>query len=260
MTKPDNELQAKAIAAFKIPPVQLHEDTFAWKPIEKSPITYYLRFFGERPVCVNVEPPHSAAGVDRFLQELRRADLDAVNELRAVALLPSAVAAEQGQDYRKVIVHPSVAEMSLSKETSMLNPLLFTAFPAHRAEFCEDDQPDETRYRLDKIVLYTKWDRAPAPALSARFLRVASSVKSTGGKKLGIMELAYAQKMLGFIQKEEGFLEAENFLRERVKIENEKGVFTTTIGDKKAPLDGAKVVAWFNAYALGGVATSEATR
>jgi len=251
-----SELEEKVVGSLSPPPSKRRGAVIAWCPFEKAPVTLYCRFIAERAGNTNVQNPHDEERALAFMAELDERDLDAVSEAHPLALRPSAVARALGF-HGRVVVHPRVADTTLGKSTEFMRPVTYLTFPAHRSEFTSDDTHDEAVFRMRKVVKWSKWDRAVAPALSIRYRRVRSGVGTTGGKRLGVAPLREAEQALAKIGDEDGFLEVENFERNAVTFRHERGAYSLETPSGSRLIDGGAVLAWLRCFVGAGLAAAE---
>ena len=254
-----SELQSKVLKALTPAPVMLTDDILFWKPFDAAPTGYYARFFGERACKTNVKGPHDTNAMLAFMQELSADLLDTVSEAKPLALSDSAVLAKTPLP-RRVVVDPSLASGALSKPTEFMRPFTYGVFAAHRCEFTADDSRDEAAFRIAKVVPWSDWKRAPAPALSVRFQRTKSGVKSTGGKRMGVMSAPDVMKVLGHLAKEDGFIDIENFERTLAHVEHSEGRYEVVEDKDRWTLRADAVQAWLNAFAVEGSAAAAKQR
>ena len=252
-------LQHRVIQALSPAPVWVHDDLLLWRPFDAAPIVYYVRFLGERVCKVNVPAQQDPAVVEALLREISPADLPAAAE-QLIALAPSAALGATPFELR-AIVAPSLSFGALSKTTDFMALVTFTAFPAYRCEFPADDNRDELAFRLAKVVRWANWAREPAPAISARFHRLKSGVKSTGGKRMGVFPWPDIEATLGFIAKEDGFMDLQNFERKQVRIEHAAGRFTIDSGAGAPwPLPDDGIIPWVKILVTKGLDAANAGR
>lgn len=246
-------LQQRVVAALSPAPVWTKEDLILWRPFDAAPVVYYVRFLGEVACKVNAQGPHDAGLVETMLREITPGDLPQGQGEPLATFAPSRTLVATPFTLR-VIVSPSLLNGALSKTTDFMAPSTYTAFPAHRCEFPEGDTRDELAFRLAKVVRWSNWAREPAPAISARFHRLKSGVKSTGGKRMGVFPLATIEKTLEFLAKEDGFMELQNFERKQVRIEHADGRFVVNTGrGEPLQLPDGGIVAWVKAFVTRGL-------
>ena len=250
-----SELQSKVVQALTPPPVMLADDTLFWKPFDAAPTGYYARFFGERACKTNVKGQHDTDLVLDFMLELSPALLESVSEAKPLSLSESRVLVKTPFQ-RRVLVDPSLASGALSKPTEFMRPFTYGVFPAHRCEFTADDSRDEAAFRLAKVVPWSDWKRAPAPALSVRYLRTKSGVKSTGGKRMGVMSAPDVMKVLTHLDKEDGFIDIENFERVLAHVEHAEGRYEVVQDKDRWVLRSDAVRAWLDTFAIEGSAAA----
>jgi len=252
-------LQQRVINALSPAPVWVRDDLILWRPFDAAPIVYCVRFIGDRACKVNVPAQQDQAPVEALLREIVPADLPDGAE-QSISLATSSVVGATPFD-RRAIVAPSLSPGALSKTTDFMAPVTFTAFPAYRCEFPEDDSRDDLAFRLAKVVRWSNWAREPAPAISARFHRLGSGVKSTGGKRMGVFPWADIEKTLGFIAKEDGFMDLQNFERKQVRIEHADGRFTIDSGAGAPwPLPNDGIIPWVKILVTKGLDAANAGR
>ena len=161
----DSDLQRRVMEALSPTPTQLGLDVIAYRRFAEAPATVYTRFLDERAVSVVVRNPHNERSVLDFLLETEAADLAAATAERPIAVRSSRAAQQLEFDVR-VVVHPSVKELTASEVTLSLEtaPLLasvtYLTFPAFRRELAEVDLAGEPRVLLEWVP-YTQWDRRP---------------------------------------------------------------------------------------------------
>jgi hypothetical protein len=237
----------------------IDDDLLFWKPFDAAPIVYYTRFFGERACKVNVDSKHDVEAVLAFLRELAPDQLDAVSAAAPGALSRSEVLTKTPFQFR-VVMHPALDGGGLSRATEFMGPVTYGTFPAHRCEFTDDDTRDEVAYRLHKIVPWSKWDRSPAPALSTRYLRRKTGIKTTGGKRMGIIGLEELERNLGYIAKDDGFVDIENYERSLVHVEHAEGRYEVQQGNERWEFRADAAIPWLRVFAFEGIAAANAKR
>jgi len=251
-----SKLQQKVIAELPSSPKLVGTDTLIWSHSPKAPIVQYARFFGERACMTNVRNPHDEALVLAFLAELEEADLDAITPEQPVAVPPSSVVQRTGFEVR-IMVHPSVARMAFGHTTKFMTPATSLTFPAFICEFAADDTPDEAAYRVNKGVVWSKWDRISQPALSMRYMRTKSGVGTTAGKRLGVAPADQAEKVLMKIGEEDGFMEVENYKREVVTFRHEDGHYELELPSGSRRMEKDHVLGWFRYFLTSGIKGAE---
>jgi hypothetical protein len=250
-----SELEKQVTEALQPPPTPVSGGILQWAPFPKAPVVYYVRFFDKVACKVNVQSAHEPKQVQAFLAELTAADLKTVSEERPLALSNCRSLASTAFTMRAV-VHPSLSNGALSKTTQFMGPVTFTAFPVHPSEFTSNDTRDEIAFRLAKVVRWSNWSRPPAPALSARFLRQKTGIKSTGGKRMGIFPPPDLERIIGFVGTEDGFVEVENFERRQIRIDHADGKFEVTLGEERWVPGKDKIIPWFRIFATEGWETA----
>ena len=238
------------------------EDIIFWKPFDAAPVGYYVRFIGERAAKVNVKldpkNPHDPARVIALLAGVKEAQLDAVSETQPLGLAPLAL---PGTAFTlQATVHPSLANGALSKPTEFMRPATFGILPAHRCEFTDNDTRDEAAFRLAKVVPWVDWNRVPAPAISARFLRKKTNIKSTGGKRLGVMKLEELERTVQYVATDDGFIEVENFERALLLLEHANGHYEVQQGETRWTPKPDALLPWLRIFVREGAAAAEAKR
>jgi hypothetical protein len=254
-----SEFQRRVIDALRPAAVVLDDDLLLWRPFDSAPIVYYVRFFDEQACKINVQAKHDSALVLAFLRELSPALLERVSAAAPIGLSPSAVLAKTPFQLRAV-VHHSFGGAGLSNATEFMGPVTYGTFPAYRCEFTEDDTRDEAAYRVAKVVRWSNWERSPAPALSARFLRLKTGIKSTGGKRMGIIRLEDLERMLAYSRTDDGFVDIENYERSLVHVEHADGRYEIRQGAESWALRADAAVAWLRVLATEGAAAANRKR
>jgi hypothetical protein len=248
---PDS-LQQRVIGALQPGPDWVKGDLLFWRPFDKSRFGYFVRFFGDRACKVNVQGAHNPIIVEGLLDELSVGDLPNAAAGQLIFLSKSPALEGTSFDLR-AIVSPPMSFGALSKTTEFMAPVTFTAFPAYRCEFTDNDTRDELAFRLAKVVLWSDWGRQPSPAISARFHLLQSGVKSTGGKRMGVFPWAEIEDTLGYIAEEDGFIDLENFERRAVRIEHAADRFTIVSGGEPWHPAAERVVEWVRTYTIKGL-------
>lgn len=250
-------LQQRVIEALTPAPVWTKDDIILWRPFDAAPVVYYVRFLGDSACKVNVKGPHDAEPVQAMLREIAPADLPPPEGEPLIALAPSPALA--GTPFAlRAIVSPTLANGALAKTVQFMAPMTRTAFPAYRCEFPEGDTREELAFRLNKVVVWADWSREPAPAISARFQRLKSGVRSTGGKRMGVFPWREIEKTLGFLATEDGFMELRNFEGRQIRIEHADGRFTLEAGGEPRSLADDALLPWVKVFVTRGLAAAQA--
>ncbi len=249
-----SELQRRVAEALRRPPVSISADTIAWKPFDASPGTVYVRFLGELALKVNVVSQVEKERVVTFLKEVSPADLESASPEHPLVLLPMEHPVAPQLPLR-AIQHPSAREEYVSLETRFMAPQTYCTFPANRCEFTAHDDQGDVRYRLSKVIRQGIWDRQPSPAFTARW-HFESGQRSTGGKRMGIMEPERLERFIAIMEKENGFIEVGNFEDKIARFEHANGRFRVLVDDAQlleAPSIEA-VLAWLRQFGVEGLA------
>lgn len=254
-----NEFQHKVFNALQPPATMIDDDILFWKPFDTAPIVYYVRFFEECACKINVKAAHDANAVLALLRDMSPVQLDAVNEAMPLAISNSG-ALKNSQLQLRVVVHASLAGGGLSKATEFMKPTTYGVFPAYRCEFTDNDTRDESAFRLAKVVPWSDWGRQPAPALSARYLRQKTGIKSTGGKRMGIFRLEEVERILTYIGTDDGFVDIENYQRLLAHVEHAAGRYEVQQGNDRWVLRAEAATEWLRVFAIDGVDTADEKR
>jgi hypothetical protein len=249
-----SKFQTELIAKLSPAPAQVRDDLITWRPFPKDPIIRYVRFLGERGAGINVKGPEHEADVIDFLSTIEEADLDAVTP-EAPLGLRELKSRRVARFEVCVVVHPSVANRSLTKDVTFMAPLTFLVFPAYKCEFTKNDDVEDAKYRLNKTVNWSDWSRDPAPVVAMRY-KLSSGVKSTGGKALMLFKPGEAERTLTHLGKEGGFMEVENFERQVTTIRQEGGNFSVELGKDTHAIKPERVAPWFQAFLRDGAEAS----
>lgn len=256
-----SELQRKVVDALQPAAVTLDEDIVSWKPFEAAPVVFYVRFLSDMAckVNVNAKSPHDPGVISAFLRELTQAQLAATSEDQPVGISRSPVLAKTPFQLRAV-VHPALSGAGLSKTTEFMKAVTYTTFPAYRCEFADDDSRDEAAFRLAKVIPWSQWSRQPAPALSTRFLRGKTAIKSTGGKRMGVIKLEELERIITYIGTDDGFVDIENYERVLAHVEHTSGRYEVHQGDDRWILRDEATATWLRVFATEGVAAANKSR
>lgn len=238
------------------PPAELiSEDIILWKR-RNFPFTYYVKFFSEVACKVNVKGEHDTNLIIAFLNEFSSEDLLNTSESNPLYLSKSS-SLEQTPFDRRAIVHPSVSTGSLGAATGFMASQTYTVYPVYKCEFNKEDTRDEILYRMSKVISWSDWNRSPSPALSVRFLRIETGVKSTGGKRMVIFSLTKVEKIISHVIKEEGFIDIENFERRLVHIEISNNSCEVILEGERWAQDVNTLISWLHIFAIEGVEKSK---
>jgi len=245
------EFKQKFVAGLQPAPEKINEGIVRWAASPKSPVVQYIRFL-ERAACkVNVRAAHDQKLVLAFLTELAASDLSNVTKDHPCILTGSKVLASTPLSLRG-LAHPSLLNGTISRIPREIGDATYTTFPAHPCEFAKDDSRDDFSFRLSRVVQWSNWDRQPAPALSARYLRQKTGIKSTGGKRMGIFPLIEIERIIGYIATDDGFIEVENFERRQIRIDHVEGKFQVTLESEKWMPSNDGLIPWFKIFATEG--------
>jgi hypothetical protein len=254
-----SELQHKVIEALTPPPTTLDGDTIFWAQSPKAPVVYYVRFFGELACKINVQAAHDKNLLRQFMGELTAEQVTAPTPERPVLLAPSR-ALESTPFQQRVVVHPSVSQGAVSHTTMFMSQVTRITFPAYRCEFTNDDTRDEAAFRMAKVFSWSKWERPPGPALSARFHRLRSGVKSTGGKRMGIFPPKEVENTITHLAEDDGFIDIENYQRKLVRIEHADGRYEVIQDDQRWVAKAEGILPWFRVFAIDGADAASKAR
>jgi hypothetical protein len=254
-----SKFQCQVVEALQPPATALSDDILFWMPITNAPVVYYIRFFDELACKVNVESAHDPRLVQSFLGELPLEQLHAVKRDHPLGLFVSRSLAATAFHLRAV-VHPSISRGAPSKTTAFMADRTYTTFPVYRCEFTNDDTPEETAFRMAKVVRWSSWSRAPAAALSARFHRTRTGIKSTGGKRMGIYPLTDIERIISYLGADDGFIEIENYERRLVRLEHGNRRYEVTQGNEKWIPRADGVIPWLRVFAIEGLEAANKAR
>ena len=254
-----NSLQQRVAEALDPAPDWTRGQVLLWRPFPAAPVSYFVRFLGEQACKVNAQGTYEPALIEAVLNELSPGDLGFADTGALISFRPCRALEQTGFDML-AIVNPTMSRGALSKTTDFMAPVTFTAFPAYRCEFTANDTQDELAFRLAKVVRWSDWSRQPAPAISARFHRLKSGAKSTGGKRMGVFPWIEIERTLGFLAKEDGFLEMVNFERRQARLEHAGGRFTVESGGEPWHADPEAAIRWVKAYVTKGVDAANQSR
>jgi hypothetical protein len=237
----------------------LSDEIVFWRPFDQAPTVYYLRFLNDVACKINIKTNHDQNTVVRFLQTITLEELAQVNDKKPLVL--SKTSSLSATPFKlRAIASPLVVSAGLSKNTTFLNGVTFTTFPAYECEFTLNDTRDEAAFRMAKVVRWSDWSRAPSPALSARFHRVRTGIKSTGGKRMGIFPIAVIEKTINHLAADDGFIDIENFERNVARIEHNEGTYQIIAGEKKWAPQSEAVIPWLQLFAIKGLSAATETR
>jgi hypothetical protein len=254
-----SELQRQVTEALQPAATVLANDMLFWASSEKAPAVYYVRFFGELACKINVRRAHDLKLIRTFLEELSSDQIRSVTDERPLGFFESRALAATPFHLRAV-AHPSISQGTLSKATGFMADLTYTTFPVYRCEFTNDDTPDEAVFRMAKVVPWSNWDRPPSPAISARFHRTRTGIKSTGGKRMGIFSLPEIERIISFLAADDGFIEVENYERNLVRIEHAEDRYVVVQGDDHWTPRHDMVIPWLRVYGIEGLNTANSVR
>lgn len=257
-----SQLARQILDVVQPPAEQVGEDTIVWKPSDAAPVAHYVRFIGERAAKVNFKrdpkKPVDHALVVALLASVTDAHLDAVSEAQPLALRPFRL---EGTQFDLCgTMHPSITGGTLSKPTAFMRDVTYGILPAYRCEFTDNDTRDEATFRLAKVVPWANWYRVPAPALSIRFLRKKTNIKSTGGKTLGVLKLEDLEALVQYVATDDGFIEVENFERVLLRLEHENGHYEVQQGELRWTPKPEALLPWLRIFVREGAAAAAAKR
>jgi hypothetical protein len=196
-------------------------NTISYKATDKDVGWLFLQFRENNLILsLSGRDDADAASVVAVLLRLDSAVVERATESAPVVVVPAA--GPDGTDH-VAIVHPAVARVCPAKATYAM-PHIHRVLPCHRCELTDDERPEEAQWRLLRVLVFGK--PRPQPAVQMRFAVTATGVKSTGGKKLGIFDIAQVRQILEDVKTGEGFAEIENWQRRRLTLTRAEGRWT----------------------------------
>lgn len=198
------------------PPERLQDDIVCWRPFDGAPFDHYVRVLDDCYVGSNRQSEFSThEGYCAFLSSISQDALSGISADSPLGVVDCDCFAEFGIGHI-AIYHPTVARASVASSTDFMLPIAYGAWPCFRCEIVGDETPVEAEFRM-RETQYSDLRRDPQPALRMRY-RSARAHSAGGGKRWNCFTFHDVTTTLARVQRDQGFMEIENFERATVKI------------------------------------------
>ncbi|KVS73755.1 hypothetical protein [Burkholderia cepacia] len=247
------EFERRFLSALEPAPEQKGDGIFCWKAFDRDTFEYYLRFIGDRGCKIHYTTSRRSdpREIPSFLSEFTSSQLDAVNDANPIGLFPNIALRDTTFDLG-VLVHSSLINGSLTEKTDALGEHMYTVFPAYRCEFPLVEPSYQADLRLQRVIEWADWSRAPAPALRARF-SLTSGIRSADGGEMHLLRFDELTPVMGDAVDVGGTIDVENFEGKRARLKYTGDECEIELENFRRTIAGSESPCWLQAFLVKGV-------
>lgn len=239
--------------------VEGYPSLYTWKPTPTWEAVFYLREIGDRVIGWGLRTSFDQGPAIDFLMSVTPEILDHVSEDAPLAIVP-ATTKPFGRFTHVCVVYPTWAQFSLNAATQFMMGRVHQVLPCFRCELTGDDSFAEFRYRKGGGgVNFNNPLRDPQPAVSMRYEHLLpKKTGSSGGKKMGIFKWPDVLEHVLMLPTAGGFVDLENFERERMTITHENGLWHVSQKKRSWEPFADEIEPWLTALCFEGREAAEA--